>query len=1103
MLQIRNIRKEYRTGDLLQKALDDVSLNLRDNEFVAILGPSGSGKTTLLNILGGLDRYDEGDLIINGISTKEYKDRNWDTYRNHSVGFVFQSYNLIPHQNILSNVELALTIGGISPKERKERAIKALEDVGLADQIHKKPNQLSGGQMQRVALARALVNDPDILLADEPTGALDTETSLQVMDLLKKVADDRLVVMVTHNPDLADEYASRIVKLKDGKITDDSMPYTDEQVRSDLDAKTQEDTETGKKRKRLSGMSFLTSLVLSFHNLRTKKGRTILTAFAGAIGIIGIALILSLSTGVNNYIDQIQKDTLTSYPISITATSFDMSALMGPNPQAIPENASAEKPAREKDMVYANYQDLELNTSVNSSIKENNLTDFKKYLDDPESEIHQYIGEHGVVYSYNVDFKVYTYDQTGKLVDTDADTRSEFSSENSIFGNLEEVRSLMISNMSTLTGGSGTNHAENFAEMPAGTNQDVVSPMIKDNYDVVYGSWPDAYDEVVLVLSRSNTLFSGTLYQLGYLTERQYKNAIDKVKNQEEAQEARFSYEQLMDHTFYLLTASDNYEKRENGTFSYIGDDKTKLKTAAENGVHLKIVGLVKRKEGSDIQGINATIGYTTLLTDYLINRGSESDVIKAQEETPDVNVLTGQKFEESDLKDSEKAKKARQYVNDLGMTDKASFFSLVMMLDYEGGMEALMTTQMGEIGAVLGPNLEYAIRQAMNQAVYSAIDSARNAFTDVIEEVTGEGIVPIEIPTLPPDETTKEPTSEEPTSEEPTSEEATSEEPTSEEPTSEEPTSEEPTSEEPTSEEPTSEEPTSEEPTEETSTLPRIDWEKLREELEKLPLDRIPYSFNFGDNLNINLDLGSLASGLDFSMGEEDMADIVQYWLDNFAKEEALVRIYEDYMGRSSYDDNMKQFGLVSYDAPSSISIYADSFEAKDGIAASIERYNDGKAEEDKIVYTDYVALLTSSITTIINAISYVLIGFVAVSLFVSCIMIGVITNISVLERTKEIGVLRALGASKANISQVFNAETFIIGCLSGIIGVGVSLLLILPINSIIHALTDNLSLNAKLPLGSALILIVISIVITIIGGLIPSRKAAKKDPVIALRTE
>ena len=1064
MLQIRNIKKEYKTGDLLQKALDDVSLNLRDNEFVAILGPSGSGKTTLLNIIGGLDRYDEGDLLINGVSTKEYRDRNWDTYRNHSIGFVFQSYNLIPHQNILSNVELALTIAGISPKERKQRAVKALEDVGLADQIHKKPNQLSGGQMQRVALARALVNDPDILLADEPTGALDTETSLQVMDLLKKVADDRLVVMVTHNPELADCYASRIVKLKDGKITDDSMPYTEEQVQQDLAAKASESAAADKKQKRLSRMSFVTSLVLSFHNLRTKKGRTILTAFAGAIGIIGIALILSLSTGVNDYIDQIQKDTLTSYPISITSTSFDMATLMGRGGTSDDEGPS-ERPEREADMVYTNYQDLELNTSVNASIKENNLTDFKKYLDDKDSEIHQYIGEHGIVYSYAVDFKVYTYDKDRKLIDTDADTRSEFSSENSIFGNLEEVRSLMMSNMSTMMGGSGTNHAENFSEMASGANHDVVSTMIKDNYEVVYGSWPDAYDEVVLVLNRNNTLFSGTLYQLGYLTEGQYKNAINKIKNQQEAQEIKFRYKQLMGQTFYLVPASDNYEKKENGTFSYIGDDGEKLKTAAENGVKLKIVGLVKQKEDADIQAISTPVAYTTLLTDYIITHCAESDVIRTQEETPNVNVLTGQEFEKEDMKNSEKAQKARAYVNDLSPGDKASFFSLVMMLDYEGGMEALMTTQMGEISSVLGPNIEYAIRQALNEAVYSAIDSARNAVTEAIEKVTGEGIAAIEIPSLLP-----EPIAEEPAAQEPTTQEATAEEPTT---------------------------------SDECCTLPQIDWEKLRDQIAGFSIDQIPYSFNFGDNLNINLDLGSLASGIDFSMGEDDMAQIVQYWLDHFATEDALIRIYEDYMGRSTYEDNMKQFGLVSYDAPSAISLYADSFEAKDGIAASIERYNEGKAEEDQIIYTDYVALLTSSITTIINAISYVLIGFVAVSLFVSCIMIGVITNISVLERTKEIGVLRALGASKRNISQVFNAETFIIGCLSGLIGVGVSLLLILPINSIIHALTENTSLNAKLPVISALILILISIVITIIGGLIPSSKAAKKDPVEALRTE
>ena len=1106
MLQISHIKKEYRTGDLLQKALDDVSLNLRDNEFVAVLGPSGSGKTTLLNIIGGLDRYDEGDLIINGTSTKEYKDRNWDTYRNHSIGFVFQSYNLIPHQSVLANVELALTLAGISPKERKERSLKALQDVGLGDQVSKKPNQLSGGQMQRVALARALVNDPDILLADEPTGALDTETSIQVMDLLKKVADDRLVVMVTHNPDLADQYASRIVKLRDGKITDDSLPYTDEDVHADLEKKAAEqETETGGKKNRLSRMSFLTALLLSFNNLKTKKGRTILTSFAGAIGIIGIALILSLSTGVNDYINQIQKDTMTSYPISITSTSFDLSALMSPNGNNTPTEDTGEKKERDPDTVYASYADLQLNTSVTTSIKENNLTDFKKYLDDPNSEIHQYIGENGIVYSYNVDFKVFAFDSAGHLVDTDVDTSSEYSSQSSIFGNLVEARSLMMSNMSTLMGGSGTNHAQNFTEMQAGANGDVVSQVVKDSYDVVYGSWPNDYDEVVLVVNRSDTLFAGTLFQLGLITERQYKNAVEKIKNGQEADEIRFSYDRLLEHTFYLIPASDYYEEKENGTFSYIGDDQKKLEQAARNGVELKVVGLVKVKKDAKVQDLDTPVAYTTLLTDYIIEHCGNSAVVKAQEKTKDIDVLTGQKFEEEDLTDAAKAKKARQYVNDLGTADKASFFSLVMMLDYEGGMEALMTTQMEKLGSQLSPALEYAIRQAMEQAVSSAMERARSSIESAIKEVTGEGTVPIEIPTLPEDTTPEATTPEVTTPEESTTEEESSSEESSTEETSEgESSSEEQTTEEPTTEEPTTQEPTTEEPTtQEPTTYPRIDWEKLREQLESYNLEQIFYNYNFGDNLQINLDLGSAVSGINFSMEEADMAQIVQYWLDNFAKQDTLVQIYEDYMGRSSYDDNMKKFGLVSYDAPSAISLYTDSFEGKDGIAASIERYNSTKAEEDQIVYTDYVALLTTSITTIINAISYVLIGFVAVSLFVSCIMIGVITNISVLERTKEIGVLRALGASKRNISLVFNAETFIIGCLSGLIGVGVSLLAIIPINSIVHGLMDNNSLSAKLPLVSGLILILISIVITIIGGWIPSRKAAKKDPVIALRTE
>ena len=698
-----------------------------------------------------------------------------------------------------------------------------------------------------------------------------------------------------------------------------------------------------------------------------------------------------------------------------------------------------------------------------------------------------------------MDFKVFAFDSENHLVDTDLDTSSEYTSQSSIFGNLVEARSLMMSNMSTLMGGSGTNHAQNFSEMQAGANGDVVSQVVKDNYDVVYGSWPNDYDEVVIVLHRNDTLFAGTLYQLGLITERQYKRAVEKIKNGQEADEVRFSYARLLEHSFYLLPASDYYVEKENGTFSYIGEDSKKLEQAVKNGVKLKIVGLVKAKEDAKVLDLDTTVAYTTLLTDHIIEHCANSNVVKAQEKTKEIDVLTGQKFEEEDLNDTEKAQKARKYVNELGTADKASFFSLVMMLDYEGGMEALMTTQMEKLGAQLSPALEYVIRQAVEQAVYSAVENARTAMQGALEEVSGEGVLPIEIPTLPEETTTAEPTTEEPATEEPTSEESSSEETSTDETSSEETSPEDTTPEEPTTEEPTTEEMTTEEPT----TFPRIDWEKLREQLESYDLEQIFYNYNFGNDLQINLDLGSAVSGINFSRGEADMAQIVQYWLDHFAKQDALVQIYEDYMGRSSYDDNMKKFGLVSYDAPSAISLYTDSFEGKDGIAASIDNYNSQKAEEDQIVYTDYVALLTTSITTIINAISYVLIGFVAVSLFVSCIMIGVITNISVLERTKEIGVLRALGASKRNISLVFNAETFIIGCLSGLIGVGVSLLAIIPINSIVHGLMDNNSLSAKLPLMSGLILIVISIVITIIGGLIPSRKAAKKDPVIALRTE
>ncbi len=1182
MLQIKHISKEYKTGELVQRALDDVSLNLRDNEFVAILGPSGSGKTTLLNIIGGLDRYDSGDLIINGVSTKEYNDRDWDTYRNHSIGFVFQSYNLIPHQNVLSNVELALTLGGLSAKERKEKAKRALEQVGLAEHIYKKPNQMSGGQMQRVALARALVNDPDILLADEPTGALDTETSIQVMDLIQEVAKDRLVVMVTHNPELADQYASRIVRLKDGKITDDSMPYTDAEIAAgqaapvvipvpvpsmestggtgktaDSPAGKPVKQKAAKGRKKQSSMSFLTSLGLSFSNLRTKKGRTILTSFAGSIGIIGIALILSLSTGVNNYIDKIQRDTMASYPITVSATSLDLSSFMSNNgPNAI-EEESEESGEEEKTSgkVSASFGDIEASSAVSTSIKENNLTDFKKYLDDPNSEIHDYIGENGIVYTYDVDFKVYSYDSDEKLVDSDVDVTTEFSDDSNVLGNLMNARSLMMSNMSAMFGGSSNQDAANFSEMMAGANGTAVSPLITDNYDVVYGEWPDSYDEVVLVLNRNDTVFSGTLYQLGLITKAQYSAAVKKVEAEEEPEAITLDYKDLCDHTFYLITASDLYDKTSSGTFTFKGNDSDKLEEAVRNAVPLHISAIVKASEDADLRNLETTIGYTTMLTDYIVERGNNSEVITAQKASPDVDVLTGQNFMEEEPDEAYKAVKARDYLEGLAHEDKSEAFSSIMVADYEGAMQAIMATQMGPITEQLAGALQDAIGSAVSQAVQAMMTQMMSQMQTQMQTVMQQAmqkamqqmmqqIMPVVMDQVAaqiqnnilPQIATKifpQVVDQVVLQNVQNAVAAMGEQlPEELEPLKTVTTMEELRD-------------TLNEIDFNTIDYTKIDFNTL--DFSDMDVTQIDYStidfsvldFSSLDFSNIDLskvdlskidvsgvdfsemDLSSMdLSGVDFSgldlsgvssamdnvsLSSEDAdgAEAVQYWLDNFAKQKSLAAVFDSLIGVSSYDGNMKKFGMVSYDAPSMISLYADSFEGKDGIAASIKNYNEKVVEENKITYTDYVALLTSSITTIINAISYVLIGFVGVSLFVSCIMIGIITNISVLERTKEIGVLRALGASKRNISNVFNAETFIIGCFSGIIGVGITLLLIIPINAIVHSLMGSTVLSATLPPVSALILILISIVITMIGGLIPAKKASRQDPVVALRTE
>lgn len=938
MLQIKNISKKYTVGKFTTKALDDVTLNLRDNEFVAVLGPSGSGKTTLLNIIGGLDRYDSGDLIIGDISTKKYKDRDWDSYRNHTIGFVFQSYNLIEHQSVLANVELALTISGISKRERKKRAKQALIDVGLKDHMSKKPNQLSGGQMQRVAIARALVNNPDILLADEPTGALDSETSIQVMELLKEVAKDRLVVMVTHNPDLAQEYATRIVTLKDGKITSDSNEFA---VEKSIDAKSKN---MGK-----SKMSFFTALSLSFKNLLTKKGRTILTSFAGSIGIIGIALILSLSTGVNQYITDIQRDTMTSYPITITQEAFDMTQLMDMRGKTVEANRKSATSDQTK--VNAGYGELKLSESIFSSVTENDLTSFKKYLDNPDSDIHNYIGENGIVYTYNVNFSVFSYNDDKKIVNSNTDTQEIQTSDKSddgLSGIMQQDMSMMT-DMYTMASNASEN-APNFQEMMRGNNS-VVSPVITDSYDVLYGSWPQKYNEVILVLDRNNAVSADKLYQLGFINTDDYEEIVKKIKDDKTPDAISFDYKQMCDHEFYLVPMCDQYKENDNGTYTFIGEDKTQFEEMAKDGIKLKISGIVKPKADAQNATITTPVGYTSKLTDHIIKHTDNSKIVKKQEADPDVNVLNNMNFEAKDEKS--KISDAKSYINELSTSQKSTFYQALMYFESKG--EDL--TQAVQLLSM--PSMNFAQQQTQTNPMY-----------------------------------------------------------------------------------------------------PQVDYNQM-------------------------------------------MADKMDEWLNDSPDKDVLLAVYDEYIDGATYEDNLKAFGKTSYDAPSSISIYTDSFEGKDGITASIESYNKKATEEQQITYTDYVALLTSSITSIVDVISYVLIAFVSVALIVSSIMIGIITYISVLERTKEIGILRAIGASKKNISQVFNAETFIIGLCSGVLGIAVTLLALIPANAIIHSLTGIDTINAALSPVAALILIVLSVILTLIGGLIPAKKAAKKDPVTALRSE
>lgn len=896
MLQLKNIVKDYETGDQPVHALKGVSINFRANEFVSILGHSGCGKTTLLNIIGGLDQYTSGDLIIKGKSTKQYKDKDWDAYRNHSVGFVFQSYNLIMHQSVLQNVELALTLSGVSKAERRRRAKEVLEKVGLGNQIHKKPNQMSGGQMQRVAIARALINDPEILLADEPTGALDTETSVQIMDLLKEIAKDRLVIMVTHNPELAEKYSTRIIKLLDGEVKDDSMPYSDEEAAAETYG--QEDPKSQKHRR----MSYATALNLSFNNLLTKKGRTILTAFAGSIGIIGIALILSLSDGFRNYIKNVEEDTLSTYPLEITDESIDMSAMMG---MMMGTDMKSDE-EHDMDKIYSNNFIGDYMNTMLGEVKVNDMESFRDYIEEGDGQrIKDYTSD--IMYTYGITINAYKSD-TEEIYQVNPST--VFDSIG--FGTMSEMSSMGMT--------MGTSDV--WSEMIS--NQE----LLESQYDVVAGKWPENYDEVVMVVSGANEITDYELYALGLrdISELQEMMGAALKGESKTFDNTSYTYDELLALTYKVVPSCDFYQYDEKtGCYTDMSDDADYMRKKIEDGLEIKVVGIVRPNEEATVHSISTTIGYRHDLVEKLMSMAAESEIGKAQLEDPDVNVFTGYEFG-TDLNEAAKEE-----------------------------AEASSMEKMEEMG-----------------------------IADMTEE-------------------------------------------------------------------------------------------ELYQYMATLPADQLQ---QFMESMTASAESVSQSMSLSDLKAAED----------------------------ATYDDNLVSIGIAYENDPKVIRIYPVDFESKEKIIDVIEEYNDkmkaAGEDEKEISYTDMVGTMMSSVSTIINSISYVLMAFVAISLVVSSIMIGIITYISVLERTKEIGVLRSIGASKKDISRVFNAETVIIGLVAGLLGIGVTVLLNIPINMIIKHLA-GLEHVAKLPLYGGIILVLISMVLTTIGGLIPSRMASKKDPVEALRSE
>ena len=1162
MLQIRDIHKEYKTGNLVQKALDGVSLNLRDNEFVAILGPSGSGKTTLLNIIGGLDRYDNGDLIINGVSTKRYKDRDWDSYRNHTIGFVFQSYNLIPHQTVLSNVELALTISGISGKERKQRALDALEKVGLREQAHKKPNQMSGGQMQRVAIARALVNDPDILLADEPTGALDTETSIQVMDLLKEVAKDRLVVMVTHNPELAEEYATRIVKLKDGRITADSDPFEPE-MKSDALAPVHRNL--GK-----ASMSFLTALALSFNNLWTKKTRTILVAFAGSIGIIGIALILSLSNGINTYIDRIEAQTLSQYPLSIERSSVSFMSMMM-------VSTDTWEPAKEGEIT-----EVPSVSRILSTVRTNDLISLKTYFDTEKPEIYDLTN--GVEYSYGIEPQIFRFEKDGEF--RQVNPNNDFSS-------------MGLSSSSVFTSAYSMNI---FFEIPE--NEE----LYVNQYDIKTGRWPQNSSEAVLVLTPNGAVSDYIIYAFGLRDPkeldkmvRDFSNGIEVVADQEYF---TWKYDDFMNKTFKVTPAYKFYKYDEKQkVYTDMRNSEDYMRNLLKNSQDLKIVGIVQPKADQDIMMLGSGIYYGKDLVEELREESETAAIVKAQLADREVNVLTGERFdeEESDFKmdslfeidedairdafkfDEDKLKFDKDAFGDMSGLDFAGALGSAMpnlsekqLKDLLKGVELKINTEalikgMGSVFtdymdyASADPSTDYAklpdaiaayiassegsavLRQQLIKIINDSgiadldqdiVNKALSAITDGFAEYAlangmdltdqsrypeyyreylqsseGKKIVDEQSAMISKEITDKVKIT-------PKQAQGVAE---------------------------ALLDAYSKYATENNLPDPKALEGSLKEYMgsdraRKLITEVVTSSVNVDEitkalTKNVNgltsQMAGQLAKGIEKAIGMvverlasnmtkalqdtfSDFGSALSVDQDAFAKafqfnmdEDELQSFMSELMGgkTASAEGNLSAFGYCDKEDLRSITIYPKDFESKDKITTIIKDYNkmvEDRGEDDKSInYTDIVGALMKSVTKIINTISYVLIAFVAISLVVSSIMIGVITYISVLERRKEIGILRAMGASKRNVADVFNAETMITGFLAGLFGVGISLFLLIPINSLIHKLAESTDVSAAMPWAAAVILVLLSVVLTLIGGLIPSKTASRQDPVTALRTE